>query len=389
MAGAVILAAGLCALALSSGDALARRLGLLWFIAAHAAIWLMLVVQIAGPWGTGLASRIAWALLAVILGLLYARFPDSGSRTWSDGTSVVTPPSTTAAADTMRSRYEASIRESAAQEERNRLARDLHDAIKQQIFAIQTSAATAEARFDGDTAGARDALAQIRQSAREAMAEMEAMLDQLRAVPLENAGLVEAIRRQGEALAFRTGASVEVRVGSLPPSGVFEPGTHQAVFRVAQEALANIGRHARARAVLVRIEATAGRLDLEIEDDGVGLDGARPLAGMGLQNMRARAAEIHGSLRIRPRQGGGTVIALSVPFETPDVVQHARRRALITAILFGVLSLSTVSSLLRNGFGFANVFVIFFLLVSGHALLRYWRLRRGGRRPLRMDGSRP
>lgn len=117
--------------------------------------------------------------------------------------SIVEPAPQASTTDPVRSRDEQRIRDAAAQEERNRLARDLHDAIKQQIFAIQTSAATAETRFDADPAGAREAVAHVRQSAREAMAEMEAMLDHLRVVPLENAGLVEAIRKQAEARAAR------------------------------------------------------------------------------------------------------------------------------------------------------------------------------------------
>ena len=119
----------------------------------------------------------------------------------------------------LRSTYEEKIREAASQEERHRLARDLHDSIKQQIFVMHTAAATAQARFDIRPAPApRAAIDQVRNSAREAMAEMEAMLDQLRAAPLENNGLVEALKKQCEALRFRTGADVRLTVGELPPS---------------------------------------------------------------------------------------------------------------------------------------------------------------------------
>jgi signal transduction histidine kinase len=176
------------------------------------------------------------------------------------------------ATEQVRTRYEQQIRQAAGQEERNRLARDLHDSIKQQIFVIQTAAATVQARFEADRDGARSAIEQVRRSAREAMAEMEAMLDQLRAAPLENNGLVEALKKQCEALEFRSGARVELKLGDLPPNESLAPGAHQAIFRVAQEALANIGRHARPKRVMVQLDAAGGNVRLAIQDDGSGFD---------------------------------------------------------------------------------------------------------------------
>jgi signal transduction histidine kinase len=189
-------------------------------------------------------AGLAWALGLLIL--FYFRQTGDGHR--RNELSEVTGlfgrhrPS----AERLRSTYEDRIREAASQEERNRLARDLHDSIKQQIYAMQTAAATAQARFDGDPAGAKEALERLRESGREAMAEMEAMLDSLRASPLENTGLVEALKKQCEALQFRTGAQVDFELGTLPPSETPAPAAQHALFRVAQEALANVGRHTRA-----------------------------------------------------------------------------------------------------------------------------------------------
>ena len=369
MCGAVVLAAAICAWGLATGDADSSRRALAWFVAAHAAVWIMLVIQIFGPLEHPAAVKAAWILLAVILALFYGAVSQKASPFWG----VVAAHQRSALDDT-RARYEQQIRQAAAQEERHRLARDLHDAVKQQIFAIQTAAAAAETRLGVDAPGTRDALAQVRQSAREAMGEMEAMLDQLRAVPLENATLVEAVRKAGEALAFRTGAEVDVRHESLPDSRAFPPGAHQAIFRVVQEALANVARHARARRVGVRFASTGGQLTVTVEDDGVGVDSAKLASGMGVPNMRARAAEAGGRLEISAAPHGGTVVRLAVPYQTPEVQAEQRRRALGLAIVFGSTSAMTLLGVLTGGPAVTNVFLPLFAAACAHNVIRYRRL---------------
>jgi signal transduction histidine kinase len=206
------------------------------------------------------------------------------------------------------------IHEAAGQEERNRLAQDLHDSVKQQIFSIQTNLATAEARWDDDAAGARAAIEHARKAARDASAEMSALLDRLRRDPIEGVGLVEALRRQCEALGFQTGATVSTAFGDFPeaslPSGAMTP-----VFRIAQEALANIARHARASHVALRLERDIERnaLFLEIRDDGCGFDAQSSSTGMGMRNMRLRAEEIGADWDVQSKDGEGTVIRLWLP----------------------------------------------------------------------------
>jgi signal transduction histidine kinase len=236
--------------------------------------------------------------------------------------------------DRLRSQYEEQIRQAASREERSRLARELHDSIKQQIFVVQTAAATAQVRFGQDSAGARAALDEVRNSAREAMAEMEAMLDQLRATPLENTGLVEALKRQCEALGFRTGAQVDFRIGKLPPNGSLPPGAYQAVFRVAQEALANIGRHARAQNVSVTLDNVNAGLALIIRDDGQGFDSSDSPRGMGIANMRARAEEFGGTFSLNTLPGGGTSVTFSIPCAVEASWDYKQR-----ALMWGVLLL--------------------------------------------------
>ena len=233
------------------------------------------------------------------------------------------------------SQYEDHIRRAARMEERTRLARDLHDAVKQQLFVIQTSAATVQERFDTDAPGARSALEQVRAAARDALTEMRALIEQLQASPLENTGLVTALQEQCDALGLRTGAEVHVEIGTLPPSHALLPGTQEALFRAAQEALSNIARHARATTVHVRLGMTRDRLELTIRDNGVGFDPEQLQRGMGLNNMNARLSEVSGSMILSPQPHGGTLVAFSVPCDTRRADDYLMRALL----WFGVFAL--------------------------------------------------
>jgi len=207
------------------------------------------------------------------------------------------------------------INETAIQAERDRLARDLHDSIKQQLFSISVSAAAVRERWHKDPVGAEAALDDVQQSAQAAMVEMNALLKQLRPNPLETMGLVDALREQCEALAFRTGAEVTTFFGELPPETQLPAGAHETLFRIAQEALSNIARHARAQRVHLRVElaATAQALQLEIRDDGQGFDERTATRGMGLSNMWQRAHSLQGQLDINSIPGQGTTIQVEIP----------------------------------------------------------------------------
>jgi signal transduction histidine kinase len=160
------------------------------------------------------------------------------------------------------------------------------------------------------------------------MTEMEAMLDQMAAAPLENAGLVEALKKQCEALGFRTGAKVEFKLGDLPESDTLPAGAHEALLRVAQEALANIGRHARASRVTVSLGEARGTVRLAVEDDGAGFDAEHASRGQGIANMRARAEEFGGIFELQTRPGGGTSIAVAVGYERFEPAAVYRRKAI-------------------------------------------------------------
>ena len=336
--GAITMAAACWAAGLATiREPFARHRALRWFTAAHFVVWLTVLSQRITIWEAGPADLALWLILAAAFLLMEADYEYmTASAVWLFARIFHGAPSRSLSP--YSSHYDRQLREAAGQEERHRLARDLHDSIKQQIFVMHTAAATVDARFDADPDGARQAIAQIRSAAREAMTEMEVMLDQLRAEPLENAGLVAALKRQCEALGFRTGASVEFTLGTLPPTGALAAGAHRALFRVAQEALANVGRHSRASIITVSLASGEGRVELLIQDNGVGFDPATGSRGMGTENMRARAAEHGGMLALESQPGQGTRVRLWIPYVNESPSRH-RRNACVWAGILIVMSL--------------------------------------------------
>ena len=353
IAAAVVTALGTCGAALAKiDDPLGRRRALMGFAHAHVMLGAMLLVQVFTAWQSTLGTLGAWGALVVGLVLLYLAITGPGS----DFTPALPPLATDAHGRSrgfvirnrgigrLRSEYEEQIRQAARQEERARLARDLHDAVKQQLFAIQTAGATAQARFESDRPGALDAIAQVRSAAREAMSEMEAMLDQLQGAPIENAGLVAFLRRQCEALGFQTGARVTFTPGTLPPPTATDPAARQTIARVAQEVLSNVARHARAANVDVTLDTLDGRLTLMVKDDGSGFEteGAPRPRGMGLTNVAARAAEVGGAVDIVSAVGSGTTVRFSVPCAvvSPPRVYIVRAVAWSLVAITGIVMLS-------------------------------------------------
>lgn len=335
--GSILMAAACSALALAGvEDPASRRRGLYWFAGGHSIVLAVLLLQRRAIWGSGVADWAVQMLLAVVVSLFYAAWTSEGRNGLTILSGGILSINDRTPDQQLRSAYEARIRLAAGQEERNRLARDLHDSVKQQLFAIQTSAATVQQRFDADVAGAKQALEQVRCAARDAMTEMQVMLDQLRAAPLENVGLIEALKKQCETLGFRSGAKVEFQPAELPPSEAFVPGAHEAILRAAQEALANVARHARAKNVSVRLQPVGGRLTLSIQDDGAGFDPSREPSGMGLANIKARAEEFNGVYEMDSRPDAGTTVSFSVPYavlQARDYKKHAALWAVYLLVL--------------------------------------------------------
>ncbi|HMQ33225.1 MAG TPA: sensor histidine kinase [Chloroflexaceae bacterium] len=200
----------------------------------------------------------------------------------------------------------------AAVEERNRIARDLHDSVSQELFSLTMLAAAARRTLDSrpDLAAAR--LAEIEESVRRALEETRGLIFALRPAALDGRGLVLALHDLAAALGERQGLAVDLRVASerrLPLDH------EQAIFRIVQEALANVGRHSGVRAATVTLTYGDGAVALEVRDAGRGFDpeAARSPRAIGLLSMAERAEALGGTFAIASAPGQGTTISVTLP----------------------------------------------------------------------------
>jgi signal transduction histidine kinase len=186
------------------------------------------------------------------------------------------------------------LQELAVVEERNRLARDLHDSVKQQVYAISMQLGAARALL-GEGNQAYGPVMEAERLAREAGTELTALIRELRPAGLESKALAEALQEYVTAWARQNGIVVDLKVNSA--SSVPLPGD-ETLFRVAQEALANVARHSKAHHVAVELTHKDDEIVLIVEDDGVGFDMRRVEKGVGLDSMRERLEAIGGQLSI-------------------------------------------------------------------------------------------
>jgi signal transduction histidine kinase len=198
-----------------------------------------------------------------------------------------------------------------AVQERQRLARDLHDSVSQALYAIALDIATAQRIGAADPARLEAILRDAHDLADAGLAEMRALLFELRPEFLRQEGLVAALQRQVAAVRARHQLSITVDAGDEPEA---DPATKEALYRVGQEALNNIGKHAGARAVAITLEASAAELVLRVRDDGRGFDAGKSFPGhLGLRSMRERAASVGGSLQVSSAPGQGTEVTIRLP----------------------------------------------------------------------------
>jgi signal transduction histidine kinase len=198
-------------------------------------------------------------------------------------------------------------KEQAAAEERQALARDLHDAVTQSVYSATLIAEALPAVYERDPGEGLHQLERLRRLVRAALAEMRTLLFELRPQALETAPLDALLERLGDALAGQ--ADIEVDVQADEDLGL-PADVKVALYRVTQESFSNIAKHARATAVTARVTAeTDGLVTLRVTDDGRGFDPSAVRSGqMGLHIMAERLERIGGSLTVESRPGAGTTI---------------------------------------------------------------------------------
>jgi PAS domain S-box-containing protein len=211
---------------------------------------------------------------------------------------------------------QAQASELAASQERVMLAQELHDSVTQALFSMTLTIGSAEILLGrGDAAGTAQKLGELRDLGHDALAEMRALIFELQPESLVRQGLVAALRRHVEAVRGRTGIPVRLEAdlaGRLPRQ------VEECLYRIAQEALHNVVKHASASLAVVRVEPIASGVRLVIEDDGIGFDPAAVHGEhLGLVGMGVRAGRLGAQVTIDSRPGEGTRIAVTVPLEEP------------------------------------------------------------------------
>jgi len=199
-------------------------------------------------------------------------------------------------------------------QERNRLARDLHDSVTQSIFSMTLTAEAARILLERDHTKVAIQLERLQNLARDALSEMRSLIHQLHTTGEAAEELVPAIRRHLASLENREGLTVEFQMegeGQLPQE------QRAGLLPIVQEALSNVSKHAQTDRAVVALNMMDGKVTLSIEDRGVGFDPSltEPREGhLGLASIRERTEILGGTLKIESSPGEGTRVIIEVPY---------------------------------------------------------------------------
>jgi signal transduction histidine kinase len=207
-------------------------------------------------------------------------------------------------------RYASTLEQLTVSRERNRLARELHDTLAHTLTAVAVQLEAVDSAWDVAPDKARTLLHKSLAQTRSGLMETRRALQALRASPLEDLGLALAVRSLAEITARRSGLELEL---SVPPEvGNLSPDIEQGIYRVAQEAMENVVKHANASRICVALAQEEGKITLTVQDNGRGFDVETIEADghYGVQGMRERAAMMGAQLTIQRGIHGGTEVQL-------------------------------------------------------------------------------
>lgn len=205
-------------------------------------------------------------------------------------------------------KYAATQEQLVISRERNHLARELHDTLAHTLSAISVQLAALDTQLDRDPQAARRTLQQTHDLTRTGLHEARRALQTLRASPIEEFGLAQALRQLAERSAHQAGLQLTADI--LSPQLTLTPETEQQVYRIAEEALQNVVRHANASTLCVRFCQQNSGVELVIQDNGRGFDqvSAGKNGHYGLVGMHERAALVNGLVDIRSQPSAGTTV---------------------------------------------------------------------------------
>ena len=201
----------------------------------------------------------------------------------------------------------------AVSEERNRLARDLHDSAKQQALAASLELGTVLTLYDRDPGGAKKHLVEADALVDSVRKELTNLVDELRPQSMDGQDFSEILKEQALEWSHRSG--IELR-SNIEGHDKLSPAIRETLFRITQEALANVARHSSARHVDVYLEYGTNIVTLIVKDDGQGFDTSARHAGLGLHSMQERTEALRGSFTIISGPGQGTKIQVTLPKES-------------------------------------------------------------------------
>ncbi|MEM7114598.1 MAG: sensor histidine kinase [Chloroflexota bacterium] len=209
----------------------------------------------------------------------------------------------------------ATQQELAAIETRNELARDLHDSVKQQIFAVTMQVGAAKTWLEQKPALAQEHLSEAEQLAKQSQQELTGLIQALRPPALEGKGLVDALRMLVANWSRQTQIPAELQIQGEQPLPL---PVEIVLYRVAQEALSNVSRHSQATAVQVQLKVDEKTIQLGVVDNGLGFETGKETLGVGLKSMAERLERTNGRLQLTSAPHEGTAVLAIVRNETDD-----------------------------------------------------------------------